>query len=270
MKLDRPVKKKKKLAVVRLFDDEEEQTERPESKPQAKSPAVPLLADGRYVEVHKGGKGIKERWKTLGPFSIEKQCKMWKKLSKKGKRVRKMTKRGNTRHIGSDTYYMEIAHKAQEAKADSFFNPSKFKKTSKVKLHVRKRFKHTPQMKVKRLHDEEHYIVDISTPNGTTIGIVPGYRLKNKDFWKSKLAVYPMAPERHWTRRANPPEAGKFPKKVEVLFPWRMRPTLAEKNRNEKGRRLVAFVTPVSATDLEKREKIDPAYEKLVNKFTTL
>lgn len=266
MKLEKPVKKKK-LAVVRLEldeDDDKPQVKKPES---SKIPAAPLLADGRYVQIHKGGKGRDERWITLGPFSIEKQKRIWTKKSRSGKkRVRMMRKEGRVTSIGHDTLYLKIAHAAIAKQEDSFFVAAKFKKAA-PKLWIKKRFKHKAQMKLKKLHDAEHYIVSIATRDGTTIGIVTGYKLKTKEFWRHKLAAYPMAEEGHWTRRINPPEGGKYPKQVEVLLPWYARPSKSELAKGEQGRRMVTFVTPVSATDMEKKERNDPAYAALVKKY---
>jgi hypothetical protein len=253
MKLKRPLKPKPKAIVLDADLDEAE------PKP-SKAKAPVLYPDGRYVEIHLGGKGIDERWKRLGPFaSFDEQDRIWNKNRKLGKRVRKLRKIGHESHIGNDTKYMSMGAKVEEKK--SFFSLSKFKaKKPKQKQSffkpMRKRYPHEAQLKLKDLIDEEHYIVDIRTGFGCAYRIVPGYRLKTQNFRKKLSLMIPLELDSK-VRKAMQVESGKYPKRVEVFLP-----------PDEKGIRYCFFATPYSATDGPEKEKADPEYAKLVSKYS--
>jgi hypothetical protein len=249
------LRKVTKVKKVRVQDDDADlfDLEDAPAKPTPKKKKVEPkedLADGRYVQIYKSGK-----WTSIGPFSLKKMWKTFEEKRKAGARVRFYKKNGLTSSISHDTNYW-IEPKSEEKgfkvkiapkKKKGFFNATKFKRV----------FQHKAVMSVKELHDAEHYVVDISTRDGTTIGIVPGYRLKNKDFYKSKLSVYPRCDDKF--RNKRPHATGPKPKLVEVIFPW----------KTKAGRTLVAYVTPFSSTNMEAREKTDKQYAAAVAKYMT-
>lgn len=122
-------------------------------------------------------------------------------------------------------------------------------------------YRHKRRMRITSLHDDEFYQVTIQLHGGGLgLAIVPGHILKQKEFWKKKLACFPMVDLDHWTRRHNPipkPKKKRQWKSVEVGFPW----------RNFKGRVMVAFVSPWSNSRPSWQARRDPAYAELVRKY---
>lgn len=126
---------------------------------------------------------------------------------------------------------------------------------------VYKFYKHKRRMKVSNLHDDEYYQVTLRLRDGAQgFGIVPGHLLKEKDFWKRKVACHPMVNLNHFSRSHNPIPKPKKRRQwtfVEVGFPW----------RNSKGRIMTTMVSPWSNSRSSWRAQRDPEYAELVRKY---
>jgi len=248
MKITRPFKKSR-IVKVEDFDDDIEPFKVKQAA-RKMAPASSLLGDGSYVQVFERGK-----WKLVKKYASSTLAReAFDKLRKKG-RYRTVKIIEGVWHIADSAYILDV--KKEE---EPFFNKSKVRKKEESNgefFSYKRKFKHRTEMRVEDLKDEEHYIVTIRTGFGCAIRIIPGYRLKNRKFYRKLAVTWLISDKDHWIHKYRVPYYGNYPKSVEVILP-----------PNEKGQVFVSDVTPYSATDYEEREKKDPEFQKLVSKYS--